>query len=117
MALLLNPKTHQFADGSCFFEVVTCYNFDKELKILLFSAIQTIEIAVRAKVIKYFSQTSGLFWFMDVANSINTDHFLSNLTRVRTEVVRFKESYIKEHFHKYDNPDFPPVWKTSPTTI
>ena len=56
-------------------------------------------------------------WSMDVANSINTGHYLSNLARVRTEVVRFKESYIKEHFHKYDSPDFPPVWKTSPTTI
>ncbi len=28
--------THQFAAGSSFSEDVTCYNFDKELKVLLF---------------------------------------------------------------------------------
>ena len=104
--------THQFATGSSFSDVVTCYNFDKELKVLLFSAIQTIEVAVRAKVIKHFSQTSGPFWFMDAANAINTGHFQSNLARVRTEVARSKEPYIKEHFQKYDDPDLPPVWKT-----
>ena len=53
--LEIDKVTHQFETGSCFSDVVTCYNFDKELKVLLFSAIQTIEVAVRAKVIKYFS--------------------------------------------------------------
>ena len=107
-----NKVTHQFAEGSSFSEVVKYYNFDKELKVLLFTAIQTIEVAVRAKVIKYFSQTSGPFWFMDAANAINSVHFQSNLAHVRTEVARSKESYIKEHFQKYDNPELPPVWKT-----
>lgn len=107
-----NKVTHQFAEGSSFSEVVKYYNFDKELKVLLFTAIQTIEVAVRAKVIKYFSQTSGPFWFMDASNAINAVHFQSNLAHVRTEVVRSKESYIKEHFQKYDNPELPPVWKT-----
>ncbi len=83
--LEINKVTHQFADGSCFSEVVACYNFDKELKVLLFSGIQTIEVAVRAKVIKQFSQTSGPFWFMDAANAINSDHFQSNLARIRTD--------------------------------
>lgn len=107
-----NKVTHQFAEGSSFSEVVKYYNFDKELKVLLFTAIQTIEVAVRAKVIKYFSQTSGPFWFMDASNAINAVHFQSNLAHVRTEVARSKESYIKEHFQKYDNPELPPVWKT-----
>jgi abortive infection bacteriophage resistance protein len=104
--------SHQFALGSSFSEVVTCYNFDNEMKVLLFSAIQTIEVAVRAKVIKHFSKTSGPFWFMEASNAINSGHFQSNLARVRTEVARSKESYIKEHFLKYDEPDLPPVWKT-----
>lgn len=107
-----DKDTHRFIDGSCFTDVVTCYNFDKELKILLFSAIQTIEVAVRAKVIKHFSTASGPFWFMDASQAVNTSHFHSNLARMRTEVARSKETYIKEHFHKYDEPDLPPVWKT-----
>ena len=104
--------THQFASGVHFNGIVKAYDFDKELKILLFSAIQTIEVAVRAKVIKYFSPTAGPFWFMDENQALNSAHFHSNLTHVRAEVARSKEAYIKEHFLKYDAPDLPPVWKT-----
>ena len=110
--LEIDKESHQFKDGSNFTEVVASYNFDKELKVLLFTAIQTIEVAVRAKVIKHFSSAFGPFWFMDVSKAVNAAHFQSNLTRVRVEVSRSKESYIKEHFQKYDEPDLPPVWKT-----
>lgn len=108
----IDSNTHQFASGISFSDVVECYNFDKELKILLFSAIQTIEVSVRAKMIKHFSQIHGSFWFMDASRAINAVYFQSNLDRIRTEVSRSKETYIKEHFQKYDDPDLPPVWKT-----
>ena len=46
---------------SHFDEVLACYYFDKDLKALLFKAIQTIEVAVRSKVIKHFAPTCGPF--------------------------------------------------------
>lgn len=95
-----NKVTHQFAEGSIFSEVVKYYNFDKELKVLLFTAIQTIEVAVRAKVIKYFSQTSGPFWFMDASNAINAVYFQSNLAHVRTEVARSLRSRTSKNISK-----------------
>ncbi len=49
---------------------------------------------------------------MEISNAVDVGHFQSNLARVRTEVARSKESYIKEHFQEYDDPDLPPVWKT-----
>lgn len=107
-----DPVTHVFASGSRFSDVLRCYDFDKELKVLLFSAIQTIEVAVRAKMIKHFSPSFGPFWFMEEATALNVGHFHSNLAHVRAEVARSKETYIKEHFQKYDVPDLPPVWKT-----
>lgn len=110
--LELDSVTHTFATDSRFSDVVKCYYFDKELKVLLFSAIQTIEVAVRAKVIKHFSQSFGPFWFMDEEMAINISHFHSNLDHVRAEVARSKETYIKEHLRKYAEPDLPPVWKT-----
>lgn len=42
---------HVFKPHSRFENVVTLYNFDKELRCLIFSAIQSIEIALRTKVI------------------------------------------------------------------
>lgn len=107
-----NSVTHTFISNARFNDVVKCYNFDKALKVLLFSAIQTIEVSVRAKVIKHFSKSFGPFWFMDETMAINVIHFHSNLEHLRNEVARSKEAYIKEHFRKYDEPDLPPVWKT-----
>ena len=78
--------THTFKTDSRFSNIVKCYDFDKELKVLLFSAIQTIEVAVRAKVIKHFSPSFGPFWFMDETKAVNINHFHSNLDHVRAEM-------------------------------
>lgn len=104
--------THQFKPGSRFDDVVDCYYFDKELKALLFSAIQSIEVAMRAKVIKHFTPQFGAFWFMQPEFAINENFFTSNLEHIRTEISRSREDYIAEHFLKYSSPDLPPVWKT-----
>lgn len=79
---------------------------------LLFSAIQTIEVAIRTKIIKHFTPTFGAFWFMDESLAGNPDFFHSNLEHIRTEVKRSREEFITEHFLKYAEPDLPPVWKT-----
>lgn len=104
--------THQFKPGSRFEYVVNCYYFDKELKTLLFSAFQTIEVAMRAKIIKHFSPRFGAFWFMQPSYASNSRFFSANLEHIRTEVKRSREEFITEHFQKYTSPELPPVWKT-----
>lgn len=63
---------HVFKPNSKFENVVTLYNFDKELRCLIFSAIQSIEIALRTKVIQIVSSTYGVFWFADALLFSNT---------------------------------------------
>ena len=92
--------------------MLSCYYFDKDLKALLFKAIQTIEVAVRSKIIKHFAPTCGPFWFMDATKAVNQKRFQINLDTIKKEVGRSKERYIREHFRKYTEPDLPPVWKT-----
>ena len=41
--------THQFREGCRFADIIDLYSFDKQLRALLFTAIQTIEVAVRTK--------------------------------------------------------------------
>ena len=107
-----NHQVHHFLPNSHFEEVLTCYYFDKDLKALLFKAMQTIEVAVRSKIIKHFAPTCGPFWFMDPTKAMNQKRFIANLDTIRKEVGRSKERYIREHFRKYTDPDLPPVWKT-----
>ena len=75
--------THQFLPNSHFEEVLACYYFDKDLKALLFKAIQTIEVAVRSKVIKHFAPTCGPFWFMDETKAVNQRRFQTNLDTIK----------------------------------
>ncbi len=51
----IDHSTHRFREGSKLEDVLDCYSLDKELRLLLFSAIQEIEVAVRSKIIKHFA--------------------------------------------------------------
>ncbi len=105
-------KKHHFAENTRFEDVLELYFFDRELRELLFSAIQSIEIALRTRVIHHFSLKYGPFWFLDESLFKDKgvyDHCIDNLKK---EMERSKEDFIEEHYLKYDNPKYPPVWKT-----
>lgn len=88
------------------------YSFDKQIRALLFTAIQTIEVSVRTKIIKHFALEFGAFWFMEERYATNKIRFAANLAVIRKEVSRSHDDFINEHFRKYNEPDLPPVWKT-----
>lgn len=104
--------THQFKAGCRFSDIIDLYFFDKELRSLLFTAIQTIEVAVRTKIIKHFALEFGAFWFMDESYATNGTRFATNLAVIRKEVERSHDDFITAHFRKYSEPELPPVWKT-----
>ena len=103
---------HVFKPNSRFENVVTLYDFDKELRTLIFSAIQSVEIALRTKVIQTVSSKYGSFWFSDESLFSNTSIFSKCLTNIKEELNRSKEEFLVEYFIKYDNPPYPPAWKT-----
>lgn len=110
--LEVDHTTHQFKKGSNFHDIIDLYTFDKQLRVLLFTAIQTIEVSVRTKIIKHFSHEFGAFWFMDKKYATNEHRFEANLSVIRKEVSRSHDDFIIEHFRKYSEPELPPVWKT-----
>ncbi len=103
---------HQFKPDSRFENALSLYYFDKELRALIFSAIQSIEIALRTKVIHEFSMVYGPFWFMENKLVKNEKLQQENMASLRKELNRSKEDFIQEHYHKYSTPDMPPAWKT-----
>ena len=103
---------HVFKPKSKFENVVVLYNFDKELRTIIFSAIQSIEIALRTKVIQVVSSNYGAFWFANESLFSNTTIFSKCLSNIEDELKRSKEDFLIEHFAKYDTPPYPPAWKT-----
>ena len=79
---------------------------------VIFSAIQTVEIALRTSIIQHFSMKYGAFWFMDSSLFKDAKMHKNCLKTLKAELSRTKEDFIKEHFAKYNRPSMPPSWKT-----
>ena len=107
-----DKENHTFKPNSTFENAINLYYFDKELRALIFTAIQSIEIALRTKIIHHVSLKYGAFWFTDISLCSNQQMFVENLNHIQQELQRSKEDFILEHFAKYTSPTFPPVWKT-----
>ena len=108
----IDNDRHLYKPDTYFEDAVYIYNFDKKLRSLLFTAIQSIEVSLRSKVIHHVALSHGPFWFADSNLCINRVMYADNLTTIKREVQRSKEDFIQEHFRKYSSPDVPPVWKT-----
>lgn len=70
-----NAESHRFAQNSSFTFATNLYIFDRELRSLIFTAIQDIEITFRTRIIHYFSMEHGPFWFMDASKFKNQSIF------------------------------------------
>ena len=108
----IDHATHIFRSNLHFHEIVAIYQFDTKLKQIIFNAILQIEVATRSKMIRFFTAHHTPFWFADENLSEDSECFQSNINHIRREIQRSQEDFIKEHFEKYDIPEFPPVWKT-----
>jgi abortive infection bacteriophage resistance protein len=89
------------------------YNFDRELRIILFDAIEKIEISLRTKLIYHLSHEFDPWWFQNTAIFQDTGALIETLASIKEELDRSKDIFIKEHKKKYkDDSRLPPAWKT-----
>lgn len=111
--MLEDKGMRKFKPQSTFNNVLNIYNFDKELRVLLFSVIESIEIAFRTKLIYFVSNETSPWWFEDPNNFKNKDSFNKLLNSIDRELRLTKENFIKQHYDKYSNDNRrPPAWKT-----
>lgn len=108
----IDKTLHKFKPNSHFDNAINLYFFDKKLRALLFTAIQSFEIALRSKIIHHFSMKYGSFWIMEQHLFSDNKIFKDCLTHIEQEVLRSKEDFIQAHLNKYSQPSIPPTWKT-----
>lgn len=64
-----------FIKGITFSDVIRRYDFDHQLRLILFDAIEIIEVALRSKVINHMSQaTNNGLWYLDSSLFENSDY-------------------------------------------
>ena len=97
---------HDFLKGASFDDVVARYNFDRNLRLILFYAIEIIEVALRAKIIYHLSQAkdSGL-WYLDNSLFEKQDYYEDSLLDLKYEFERSTEPFAKEYVAGHKNWD------------
>ena len=102
--------SHVFTEGSFFDDAVLRYNFDKSLRVILFEVIETIEIALRTKLIYHLSVTRGGLWYLDASIFRNQAHFERNKEELQKEFNRSRELFVIDHLARFPNVDAD-AWK------
>jgi len=108
---------HKFLRNDISFEdIIDLYCFDRRLRALIFNALEKIEIALRTKIVyEYSVETSNSHWFLDRNLYFNTDKFDYIVEKMRDDVNRSEEDFIKHYQCKYSDPELPPAWMTLET--
>ena len=87
--------------------LIALYNFDRGLRLILFDAIEIIEVALRAKIINHLSQAkdSGL-WYLDASLFERKDYYEDFVLDLKYEFDRSTEPFAKEYIAEHPNWDW-----------
>lgn len=113
-----------FKEGTTWDDIYDLYVFDRKLRLLVFDAIERLEVAIRTQIIYQLSHKYGSHW-QDNAHIFNPpkEVILRDGRKITIDVYREIQSHIKEqlhsnraevfiqHYHnKYGTPENPPSW-------
>ncbi|WP_338793381.1 Abi family protein [Bernardetia sp. MNP-M8] len=111
--MLKEPKEDEiFKENSYFDTVFKIYQFDSELRILVFYAIEQIEIALRTQITYQLSiEHDTGFWFEKSALFKSYPKFIEVIQIIIASTNKSNQDYIKKYKSKYTQ-YLPPAWKS-----
>ncbi len=111
---------HTLKPDTYFEDIINRYNFDRHLRLILFDAIERIEIALRTKMIYHLSVSYGSLWYLDTTlfenktiqlydGTVKTIH-QNTIDELQKEFKRSQEIFIKDQRNRYPDGDAD-AWK------
>lgn len=98
-----------FKNGTTFEKIVNIYNFDKELRLLLFSVIEDIEIYLRTQFAYFHAHKYGSTAYLDESCFSNRHDSQKFNELIQKEIHNNKNVlFVKHHIEKYGG--LFPVW-------
>ncbi|TCK85766.1 Abi family protein [Albibacterium bauzanense] len=111
--------THIFKTNTYFEDILDRYNFDRRLRLILFDAIERIEIALRTKMIYILSMNFGGLWYLDTSifqttvleiNGVSKTLHMHTVNELKKEFNRSQEIFIKDQKTRFPGQDAD-AWK------
>lgn len=106
----IDKVSHKFKKDTFFEDVIDRYNFDRQLRLILFDAIERIEVGLRTKMIYHLSLSYGPHWYQNEEVFNNEDKHQENVEALFREFRYSQEIFIKDHKRRYPDED-PEAWK------
>ena len=91
--------SRHFFEGITFNNIILHYQFDKKLRALIMDGLETIEVALRAKLTDNFSLNHGFYWYTH--SELYGDQVVYNLIN---DKIKQYFADPQEKFHKSFNP-------------
>jgi abortive infection bacteriophage resistance protein len=101
---------HALRPGTSFDDILSLYDFDRRLRLLINDGLERIEVASRGSWAHFLAMTSGPHGYLDAALYSNSYRYARNLTQLQDEVDRSHDTFIDHYKATYGNPPLPPVW-------
>lgn len=103
-------ENQPFTRPISFEEIISLYVFDRQLRLLIFNAIEKIEISFRTQIIYQYALVHGSHWHLKPELYNNTVYFAEQIGSLAKEIDRSNETFIKHYKEKYSKPTSPPSW-------
>lgn len=111
--LKIPKEEHLFKVKSSLGKAIQLYDFDRDLRLLIFNQIERIEIAVRSAIVNIScAETNDVFWMTNSSCFAHLDKFSKTKSLIDKELQNTREDFINHFNHVYDNP-YPPSWMIS----
>ena len=122
-ALQFQEEKDKFNDGTEFKDILNLYRFDKELRMIVFSAIEQIEVSLRSRIVHILAHKYGSHWqdqkeiftvreYVDAEGENRTKDVFSDTQKIIEDHCNslHPERFIKHYKETYSSPDNPPSW-------
>ena len=102
--------THQFKPNTKFEDVLDLYMFDRELRLLVMDAIERFEVSLRTQWAYHLAHQYGSHAYLDQNLFKDIPKYNISISKLKSEINRSHETFIKHYKNTYTHPDCPPIW-------
>ena len=97
-----------------FEQVISLYNFDKNIRMLFIEAIESIEVGIKSVLTVTLSNEYGANWFENEGLYSKPEYLSSFIATIKANIINIptkkRAAPINHFYEKYNNPKLPPCW-------
>lgn len=113
---LQDPTSKMFNPGVTFDAIVQRYECDREIRAIIFEAVERLEVAIRTAICNHLSLTHTPHWYLNpsIFKPTKSFGFGAMMSKIEHEVGRSRDkTSIDNYYQNHDEPYLPPSWAMS----